>query len=425
MRSFPGSALRYVRRLPDTFVTDARTGRLMRGAILLAVAWAAAPPGAGAGQPETVESLRVRAFELAYSHQHEEAAVLLRRATQLDPDSTATHRNLASVLWLQMLFRRGAVTVDHYLGSFSRARVDLPKPPAELDAEFKKHLARAIELAEARVAAHPRDPQAHFDLGAAVGLRASYIATVEGRLLAGFKAARRAYDAHEKVLQLDPTRKDAGLIVGTYRYIVSTLSLPMRMVAYVAGFGGGRERGIRMVEETAAAAAENRTDALFALVLLYNREKRYDDALRVMEELRRLYPRNRLVLLEAGSTALRSERFEQAQVLLSQGLALMPADESRRIPGEEALWRYKRGAALVALRKPDAALTDLNMATMPSAQTWVHGRARVELARLALQQGNHRGAADEARRAEGLCDKGNDPVCVDAARKLLKDADGR
>ena len=64
-------------------------------------------------------------------------------------------------------------------------------------------------------------------------------------MLAGFRAARRAYDEHERVLDLDPSRKDAGLIVGTYRYLVSTLSLPMRMMAYVAGFGGGRERGHR------------------------------------------------------------------------------------------------------------------------------------------------------------------------------------
>jgi hypothetical protein len=47
------------------------------------------------------------------------------------------------------------------------------------------------------------------------------------------------------VLSLDPSRKDAGLVVGTYRYVVSTLSLPVRMVAYVAGFGGGRDRGSR------------------------------------------------------------------------------------------------------------------------------------------------------------------------------------
>ena len=237
-----------------------------RGGILLAAVAAliAAPLAASAqtpstrfarsGQAETAEALRARAVNLAYSHEHEEAAVLLRKAVSLAPDEPAMHRSLASVLWLQMLFKRGAVTVDHYLGSFSRARVDLQKPPAAIDAEFRKHVARAIELAEVRVKSNPRDAQAHYDLGAAVGLHASYIATVEGRLLTGFNAARRAYDQHERVLELDPRRKDAGLIVGTYRYIVSTLSLPMRMMAYVAGFGGGRERGIGMIEETARTA---------------------------------------------------------------------------------------------------------------------------------------------------------------------------
>lgn len=376
-------------------------------------------------QPETLESLWNRASELFYSHEHEEAAALLRRAVALAPEDPTTHRYLANALWIQMLFKRGALTVDHYLGSFSKASVDLPKPPPGLDAEFRRHVDRAIELSERRVEARPRDPQAYYDLGASVGLRASYIATVEGKLLSGFKAARRAYDAHEKVLELDPRRKDAGLIVGTYRYIVSTLSLPMRLMAYVVGFGGGRELGIRMLEDTVAAGGDSRTDALFALILVYNREKQYDEALRVLQELRRLYPRNRLVLLEEGSTAVRAGRFEQARRLLSQGLDMLPDDESRRIPGEEALWRYKRGAALVALKRADEALADLRRATGPSAQTWVQGRARVEMARLALQQGDRATAGNESRQARALCEKGRDPACVRQATQLMRAADGR
>ncbi len=392
------------------------------GPVLLA-ALLSVPTHAAAAQapaPDTVESLRQQAVQLAYSHEHDGAIALLRRAVALAPDSAAAHRNLASVLWLKMLFARGAVTVDHYLGSFSRARVDLQKPPAELDAEFRTHVARAIELAEAKAATNPRDPQAFYDLGAAVGLHASYIATVEGKLMSGFRAARRAYDAHEKVMELDPSRKDAGLIVGTYRYVVSTLSLPMRMMAYVVGFGGGRERGIKMLEETARAGGDNRTDALFALILVYNREKRYDDGLKVLEELRRLYPRNRLVVLEAGSTALRAGRHDEAVRLLTEGLRMLPADTSRRIPGEEALWRYKRGAALAALKRVEPALEDLRAATASDSQAWVHGRARVELAKLAMARGDRAGAKNEATQAQALCEKGRDPVCVDAAKQLLR-----
>lgn len=383
---------------------------------------------------QSAADLRTTALEQAYNLDHDQALDLLRRAVRLAPGDPAPHRSLASVLWLNMLFRRGAVTVDHYLGSFSRAKVDLPKPPPEIDRQFRAEVDQAIALAEKRVAVNPKDPQAHYDLGAALGLRASYIATVEGGLLAGFRAARQCYDEHEKVLSLAPSRKDAGLAVGTYRYLVSTLSLPMRVMAYVAGFGGGRERGIQMLEETARAKfldsgsrLENdaRADALFALVLVYNRERRYDDAMRALQELRRLYPRNRLLLLESGATALRGGHAQQAEVLLTQGLAVMAADRRPRIPGEEGLWHYKRGAARAALGQVDSATADLQIAIAPGSQSWVSGRARLELGRLALERGDRAGAAAHAREAETFCERGNDPICVQDARGLLRSSNGR
>ena len=61
--------------------------------------------------------------------------------------------------------------------------------------------------------------------------------------MGAFGSARRAYNEHERVLALAPARKDAGLIVGTYRYLVASLSMPVRWMAYVAGFGGDKERG--------------------------------------------------------------------------------------------------------------------------------------------------------------------------------------
>src|SRR5262249_38402326 len=249
---------------------------------------------------QSARELRVRAADLTYNLDHDEAIALLRQAVAADPNDTVNHRALASALWLDILFKPAARTVDHYRGSFTNASVQMGAPPPQLDAEFKREITKAIELAERRAAGAPSDAQAHYDLGTAVGLQASYIASVEGRLLAGFKAARRSYEEQEKVLELDPKRKDAQLIVGTYRYLVSTLSLPMRLMAYVAGLGGGKERGLAMIEEAAATPGENRTDAQFALVLLYNREQQYDAAMRVLNDLRRQYPRNRLVVLEAG-----------------------------------------------------------------------------------------------------------------------------
>jgi len=391
-----------------------RAGRPVVAALLLA--WTAAIPGAAAAQSS--RDLRARASDLVYNLDHEEAIRVLRQAIAADPDDSANHRALASAVWLLILFQKGAVTVDHYLGSFTNATVEMKNPPSELDAEFKRSIAKAIELAEKRVTASPRDVQAQFDLGTAVGLQASYIASVEGRLMAGFRAARRSYDAQEQVLELDPKRREAGLIVGTYRYLVSTLSLPMRLMAYVAGFGGGKEKGLKLIEETAGLGGENRTDAEFALVLLYNRERRYDDAMRVLGNLRKRYPRNRLVLLEAGATATRAGKAAEADALLTEGLAMFARDTRAKIPGEAALWHYKRGAARVLLRRDQEAMTDLREAQGSGAAAWVQGRSHLEMARLASQQGDKAGAQRAAAQAATICRQGNDPLCVEEARKI-------
>ena len=404
-------------------------GRLWRAIPAFVIVLVAYPANysarlSGYSDAQSSQDLRAEALNLAYNLDHDQAITLLRKAIIESPGDAAPRRTLASVLWLNMLFGRGAVTVDHYLGSFTKTKVALKNPPADVAAEFKRMVAEALALARKRVAEAPRDPQGYYDLGAALGLEASYIATVEGQLMAGFRAARGCFNAHERVLELDPKRNDAALVVGTYRYLIASLPVHMRMLAYVAGFGGGKDRGIALLERAAAGGGEARTDAMFALVLVYNRERRYDDALKVLRQLRAIHPRNRLVVLEEGATALRAGRAAEADTILTEGLARLSRETRPRIPGEEHLWRYKRGAARAALRRPDA-IDDLRAATSTGAQDWVAGRAHAELARIALQRGDRTEAAARAKDAETLCRSGDDPVCLEDARKLLRNANGR
>jgi len=239
-------------------------------------------------------------------------------------------------------------------------------------------------------------------------------------VMGAFRAAREAYEEHETVLALAPQRKDAGLIVGTYRYIVATLSLPLRWVAYMAGFGGNRERGMQLIEEAAAYGGENQADARFALILLHNREKRYDDALRQLARLREDFPRNRLVWLESGSTALRAGRPAEAERFLDEGLRRFADDRRPRMFGEDALWRYKRGAARAAAGTKADAETDLREAIRLPGRNWVHARAHLELGKLSLAAGHKDAARAELSAAATLGDSDNDPLTADEARRLMK-----
>src|SRR5262249_53031688 len=218
------------------------------GASAVAVAVVALAPAAAGANPAS-DALRARASARLYNLDHAEAMTDFRQAVSADPKDAAAYRGLATALWLSITYSRGNMTVDDYLGRAAKPNGPVVPAPADTAAAYHETIEKAIALARQRIAANPNDADAHYQLGAAVGLRASYTATVEGSVVGAFRAAREAYDEHERVLALEPRRKDAGLIVGTYRYIVAALAMPLRWMAYVAGFGGGRERGLQMIED--------------------------------------------------------------------------------------------------------------------------------------------------------------------------------
>jgi hypothetical protein len=213
-------------------------------AAVLVTLLAAAPraplaPQATASRADVRQSADA-AFAAAYNLNYDEAMRLATGLVADHPEASAAHRALATVIWMHVLFDRGALTMDHYLGTVSQSNIQMPPPPADRAARFKQHVDRAIALADADIRRHPQHVDARYDLGVAHGLLASWSATVDGKVASAFGSARRAFDAHEWVLEHAPARQEAGLIVGTYRYAVGALSFPKRWLAYLAGFGGDK-----------------------------------------------------------------------------------------------------------------------------------------------------------------------------------------
>jgi tetratricopeptide (TPR) repeat protein len=294
-------------------------------------------------------ALHARALEYGYNLDYPEALATFKEAIARDPNDGTAYRLAAATIWMTLLFQQGAITVDDYLGQ-TRSNLARTAPPPETAALFRAYIARARALAEEKVRANPADADAHFQLGAAAGYEASYIGTVEGRVLGGVGAARRAYHAQTRCLELDPNRRDAGLIVGMYHYAVAVLPFHKRVFARLAGFGGSRESGLRLIEQAAFQPSDVQANALFTLILIYNREGRPNDAVRAIRELQQRYPRNRLLWLELGNTELKAGRPAEALAAIDRGLAVLAADRRPRAYGEEARWQQARIAAVNALR---------------------------------------------------------------------------
>ena len=389
-----------------------RTMQGLATALLLCTASEAADSG-------DATEWRRRGLELGYNLDHAEAMAAFQRAIEADPASPTGYRLLAATAWTILLFEQGAITVDDFLGE-ARTEYRRSPPRADLAGALRIALDRAIALAEQQLKERPNDAAAHYHAGAAYSFRAAYTATVEGRLVGSLGAARRAYREHERVLALDPSRKDAGLIVGMYRYTVASLSAPLRLGAMLAGFGGGRERGLRLVEDAANHPSDVQANAQFVLVLMYNRAARYDDALRVIRELQRQFPRNRLLWIEEAGTALRAGRAIEARTAIESGLARLAADPRPRAPGEEARWRYTHGATLVALHLSTPAAAELRAALSLATRDWLRGRIHLELGKLADLAADRATARHEYREAARLCREDADAACVREANALTK-----
>lgn len=388
--------------------------------VLLSGTLAAQAPSAGSGSlKDSAAALRARGLELGFNLDHPEALVAFREAIAAEPNHPAAYRLAAATLWTGALFDQGAVTAEDFLGQ-AGATPRRPAHHAELSNALREALQRADAFAAARARTDPTgDAEAAYQKGAAHALLATYTATVEGSLPRSLGPARRAYREHQRALDLDPHRRDAGLIVGMYRYSVSILPGWSRLLAHLAGFGGGRERGLRLIEDAAGHPGDAQANARFSLIVIYQREARYDDALRVIGQLQRQFPRNRLLWLEAGCAALRAGRPAVAREALEHGLAMLGTDTRPRAFGELARWRYHYGVALAGLNQIEPARRELGAALLDEGHDWVRGRAHLELGKLADRSGDSGGAATEFRTAVRMCDAGEDTTCARESRDLL------
>ena len=398
---------------------------LTRGSTLAVLtAWLCFVPALPAQSPAPATSgaaVLKNALTAAYNLDQAEALALARRAVALDPDNPKVHRGLAAILWLQILFKRGAVTIDHYMGTISKSNVSLPKPDPAIASEFKQAINRATALADARLEANPRDVQAKFDVGVAYGLQASYTASVEGSVRSAFTPARRAYGALDDVLEREPSRISAGVVVGTYRYVISTLNPVMRLGASIVGMSGGKEKGIALLE-AAAKDPESRVDASAVLMLIYSREGRHAEVVQIAHGLGTEFPRNRLFQLEEGAAAIRAGRAGDADAVLTRGIEALKRDPRPRFPSEEAIWHYKRGQARLNLNQQPAAAADLQYALGASPSEWIRGKIQLEIGKLADLAGRRSDAVAAYRTAARLCDVNADPVCEKDANRYLKKA---
>ncbi len=240
--------------------------------LLLALALAAPANAATALSPESDRNL-LEGIDMMYALDIEGARKNFQAVLLAEPEHPAGPMLLGGLYWLQ------------YTQSF-----DIEEG-GDVEDKFLFYTEEAINRANLRLKKNPNDAEAYMYLGGAWGLRGRW-KVLERSWLKAARLGLKAYRYLEKTVKLDPSLSDAYLGLGIYDYYSETLPSVLRWLSAFV-IKGDKARGLRYITNTIQNGKYSRTEAKLFLIGIYNtQEKRYDEALKMIRDLRREKPTN-------------------------------------------------------------------------------------------------------------------------------------
>jgi tetratricopeptide (TPR) repeat protein len=218
-----------------------------------------------------------------------------------------------------------------------------------------------MEKASAILKKNPNDVEALYALGISNATLAIFEATAKRSYTSALGKAKAARNLHQDVLKLNPGFDDARMSIGAYDYVVSVLPFLLRMALRPFGISSnGKEAGIHGVEAAASKGQRLSVDAQSMLVVIYTREKRYDDALRMVTDLHSKYPRNFVFELTRASLYGKMKRWDDSVQIYERVLEKIHAEKDgyERLRSDKIY--YELGNANIQRSRSDEAITAFN-----------------------------------------------------------------
>ena len=245
------------------------------------------------------EELRRSGLDALYNIDYDKAERDFKEIVKLIPKHPGGYQLLAARVWIKTLYESRRLQGSLYSSeSFYTSGDDKVDP--KIVTEFRNLTREAKRLAEAKLKQEPKNLEALDFLANTEGLKASFEEAVERRHFAALRDGNDAVNHHREVLKLDPKYIDAQITIGLYEYVVGSLPLPVKLLAGATGYRGSKKRGLAMLEQVAKEGRWAQDDAKTVLVLLYRREKRFPEIIKITRELSAKYPRNYLLRIETA-----------------------------------------------------------------------------------------------------------------------------
>jgi hypothetical protein len=171
-----------------------------------------------------------------------------------------------------------------------------PNPRVRND--FEEALLKGQQLADRKLAQNPQDHAAMFANVLRLGLQADYLSLIEKKYTASLNEMKAGRLLTEKLVSADPQCYDAYLAIGAENYILSQKIAPVRWLLRIYGAKTNREEGIKNLRLTAEKGHYLLPFARLLLAIAALRDENKPQAVAILRDLAREFPKNRLYAQE-------------------------------------------------------------------------------------------------------------------------------
>jgi len=383
--------------------------------LLSGLVWAAGFGPVARGAPLGPDDI---ALDQIHNLEYDAARQTLEAQLRQYPDDLRALNYLGNLTLDEELLREGLYSAEAYTNQGVASRQGKPQMPPGYETKLLDLLAKAQNAAEARLIRNPGDQEALYWAGVTHSTRAEFYFALARSYFTALHEGSAAHKLHQRLYRLNPHTTDALLVMGMAQYVAGSLPWYIKVLASIAGVRGSKARGLDDLKQVTERGRYSRVDAKIMLVVLYRREKMVPQAISLLQDLARSYPRNFLPLTEMVRIYESAGDWRSATTVADDLVARLHshAPGSDLLPVDRVL--YEAGKAHEQVGELEKALQLYDEAAQVPGKHVVSYQAELAAANLDVRL-NH---PDEARkRYQQVAAAVPDSDEGKAARRALKD----
>jgi hypothetical protein len=197
------------------------------------------------------------------------------------------------------LDRLGILESEFLIDDKKIAKKEKPPPP---DPAIKAKFMKAVSDTQTRAAAildkNPNDKNALFAMTISEGVSTDYMAFIEKRQFSSLTPAKQSNSYAQRLLRVDPSYYDAYMTTGLSEYLVGSLPFFVKWFVHFDNVNGNKQTGVQNLQLVARQGQYLAPFAKILLGIIALREKRPEEAQRLLTDLSTTYPGNHLFRAE-------------------------------------------------------------------------------------------------------------------------------